>query len=91
MIVVALLVPLSGIEYKMPLCRSSDALLEGCSSSSVPGSSSVTSKTCYEEEEGEKEEEGDAADDGEEATSFLANLGVDTSQFANLNPNRVNA
>lgn len=41
--------------------------------------------------EEDEEENEDAEVDSEEATSFLANLGVDTSQFTNLNPNRINA
>lgn len=39
----------------------------------------------------EDDEEDDAEEEAEreEATSWLENLGVETSQFPNLNPNRV--
>lgn len=60
--------------------------MDGLSSSA--SASSGSPKSCSEEagkEEDDHEEDGNSP---EEATSFLANLGVDTSQFSNLNSNR---
>ena len=58
----------------MPLCPSSDTASEGSSSGEARDPDEM------EEDEEEVPEEEDL-----EATSFLTNLGVDTSQFANLN------
>lgn len=77
-----LLLHFSDIEFEMPFHNS--------------GKTNTNSSSYSEEEEDVKntsevlEDEADDGEEREEATSFLANLGVETSQFPNLNPSKVN-
>uniref|UniRef100_A0A2P2I4G9 Protein downstream neighbor of son homolog n=1 Tax=Hirondellea gigas TaxID=1518452 RepID=A0A2P2I4G9_9CRUS len=92
-----------GIEFEMPLNKqqhssppSSDSKVTSDYSSSGSYSSTTTSpsaaSSCGSASElnqlHDNELDGDNPADSEEAAIFLANLGVDTTQFANLNPNR---
>ncbi|KAF2350321.1 Donson [Trinorchestia longiramus] len=57
--------------------------------SSISSPSQSTEFNSFPATEAPQHHDEDVVDDGEDATSFLENLGVDTSQFASLNPNRV--
>ncbi|KAA0204034.1 hypothetical protein HAZT_HAZT005895 [Hyalella azteca] len=91
-----------GIDFKMPLCKQfsssqSDGSLSSKSGSDNSCASLASSPTSATEgvssplpcKPPAADEDDGVIDDGEDATSFLANLGVDTSQFANLNPDRI--
>ena len=74
----------AGIDFKMPFCKQHPS--DNSNSSNSNSQNSPQNDSLNRTEEGE-EFEGEPLDD-KEATSFLANLGVDTSQFTNLTSNR---
>nr|XP_045603557.1 protein downstream neighbor of son homolog isoform X1 [Procambarus clarkii] len=74
------------IEFEMPF-HYSGSTKNGVGSNSSDDVSEDLEDKCTELQEEEEEEEDEEA--REEAASWLEDLGVETSQFPNLNPNRV--
>ncbi|XP_042220089.1 protein downstream neighbor of son homolog isoform X2 [Homarus americanus] len=72
------------IEFEMPFQNSGPVKTNASYSEDMDKDVEDRQKGLQEEDEDEEEEE-----EREEATSWLENLGVETSQFPNLNPNRV--